>query len=344
MSQKPVIINIMLGTACNWSCPYCLQHKQAGFDKKKDPEQFCDKLLHYLDKNNITQLSRICYWGGEPLLYMDYVSTIERRLKHIPITRHSNRVITNGSLIDDNFIEFANQNNVLVNLSYHQGQLTDAQWEKALHIRQLYVTSLVNHTDMTWEPYFKKWNYIYKTFGRCINWYIHPSRATPGVPEQFWITKQDLDWYFEYLTSLIPKAYNNVFYNRMFQILFFNLKNNDYGFNIKNNCYNETVLSIDMSGNRYFCHHDCSIENQIGNIFDDTVDETRLPTNLNNMGEKCNNCPVFPSCMGGCFRDLTPEVTCEYNIRMYQFCTNLVKNHPKLLPQQYFDMVNYNAV
>ena len=190
--EKHTIINIMLGTACNWSCPYCLQSKQPGFDKKKDVDSFCDRLLEYLNKNNINKLRRICYWGGEPLLYKNYVYTIEKRLSHIPHLK-SNRVITNGSLIDDEFIDFANNYKMLVNLSYHDGQLDDNGWEKALHIRQLYVTSLIKHGELNWDKYFTKWRYIHDTFGRCVNWYIYPVRATPGVPEQYWLTKEDID-------------------------------------------------------------------------------------------------------------------------------------------------------
>ena len=333
--MAPTTINIMLGTACNWSCSYCLQNKQTGFDKKKDPAEFSERLVDYLKSNNINNLNRICYWGGEPLLYTDYVYTIEESLHNIPTVK-PNRVITNGSLIDDQFVSFVNEKQMMVNLSYHEGQLSDQSWAKALQIKRLYITSMISHQNLVWDEFFNKWQYILDKFGRCVNWYIYPMRATPGVPQHYWLTLDDLDFYFDYLDWVVDKAQYNVFYNRMVQILFYSMRKMDY--NANNKCYNKHVLSVDLSGNRYFCHHDCSDKNIVYNIFDKPHNDA-VPDNVNNMGERCNHCPLYDSCMGGCFRDLNCEVSCQYNLRLYAFLNRIRTKYPNLVPPQYYNMI-----
>ena len=43
-------VNILIGSACNMHCPYCLQNSgRSPADRKADPIEFAEKLAAYLD-------------------------------------------------------------------------------------------------------------------------------------------------------------------------------------------------------------------------------------------------------------------------------------------------------
>ena len=54
-------INIMLGSACNWHCPYCIQDDNTTcVNHKPNIEQFCQDLLLYITNNNV-DIKRVAY-------------------------------------------------------------------------------------------------------------------------------------------------------------------------------------------------------------------------------------------------------------------------------------------
>lgn len=75
-------IYLMLGSACNFHCKYCLQ-----CDMKPDSNKhISDKLKKYLWKSVAykTQSTpiRIMFWGGEPLLYFEQIKEIVKIYKN----------------------------------------------------------------------------------------------------------------------------------------------------------------------------------------------------------------------------------------------------------------------
>ena len=113
----------MLGTACNKHCSYCMQPRQ-GSNGKVDIDSFTNKLISYLKAHHPQGITTIEYWGGEPLLYFDYIKQIQFSLEanKVPIERMP-RIITNGTLVNKDFVDFCNAHNILVNLSWHDGSI-----------------------------------------------------------------------------------------------------------------------------------------------------------------------------------------------------------------------------
>ena len=194
MNDSGVVFNIILGTACNWHCEYCIQDKGGIANRKHDPKEFADKLLAFINQKGIKEIKRFSYWGGEPLLYQRQIEALLEKFSGLK-TKKPHRTITNGSLMNDEFVAMANKYHMLINVSYHDGQLAKEQWEKCLHIENLNVTSLIHHERLNFDEFYGKWQWIREEFGRCVNWFVYPMLSVDGVGSKYALTKDDVDVY-----------------------------------------------------------------------------------------------------------------------------------------------------
>lgn len=294
----------MLGTACNWKCRYCLQIKEAGFNQKLE-DSFCENLQDFIIKNNL-KIDRIDFWGGEPCLFFKQIKKIKEipSLKDIP-----SRFVTNGSLLTKEIIDFLNNYNFLVNLSYHEGQLDEHGWEQAMFIHNLRVTSLVHAKCLNWDIYYQKWKELYQNYGRCLNWYVYNLYNVPNISE-YCLTTQHIDIYIKYLLSIFPLTKISIFYKNALETLI----NTEFSKqkNYQCACFNEDVLSIDTLGNQYICHHACSKDFKVGNIFTDGISKFKL----NTLKDKCKTCYLLPYCNGGCMREIN-DTSCYFLHRLF---------------------------
>lgn len=114
-SDTPRFIRIVFGFNCNMQCKYC---SQANTDKRQSTPvrksvEFAKKLCEVI-KGDPT---RIELWGGEPLVYWKHIKAIMPILKErFPKTLFG--IITNGSLVTQEVIDFIDQNNMSCVLSY----------------------------------------------------------------------------------------------------------------------------------------------------------------------------------------------------------------------------------
>lgn len=323
--------NIMLGSQCNWNCPYCIQTDRQF--KQVDPNIFCDNLLTHLEKTNrIEKINTFSLWGGEPLLYYKSIATILDRLKDIPI-RDFIRITSNGSLLNQDNYSIFNQYPTRFEISYHQGQLTPDKWKIALKINKLVISSLINHKVLDWSFYFNRWQQLCDTYGRCVKWYIFPMINAGNVSSDYALTIDDIDLYVASLYKHL-NDFDNVFYKTAFEGLIFDASAKGlakYG----NYCYNPMSIAIDMHGNRYSCHHDYSTSTCVGNIFN-SIPITWKPQPSTT---HCTKCKAYPICVGGCFRCKNINAQCYYYQKIYdllqvikrEYIDNLSPAHKDLL-------------
>lgn len=122
--RERIRVRVNLGTACNFSCRYCIQHAGTG-----KPE-FRRTPLHKLSElvSGITHYSRLAgaedgerlnidFIGGEPLLYWEELTGIVRAIRSF-FPRAGFGMITNGSLFTADKAKFCLENNVQVVLSH----------------------------------------------------------------------------------------------------------------------------------------------------------------------------------------------------------------------------------
>lgn len=74
---------LILGTACNFQCTYCLQHDARSEQIKAHVDEKVLKFLKNLaeDTNNTNKRITITFFGGEPLLYKDAIRYIVNYLQ-----------------------------------------------------------------------------------------------------------------------------------------------------------------------------------------------------------------------------------------------------------------------
>jgi uncharacterized protein len=109
------VLKISLGLSCNYECSYCNQRfvPHANASHPDDIEPFISQLTDAL----IEPPERIEFWGGEPLVYWKTLKPLAERLRGLyPHAQFS--LITNGSLLDAQKIEWIDQMGFSVGLSH----------------------------------------------------------------------------------------------------------------------------------------------------------------------------------------------------------------------------------
>ncbi|MDV7272072.1 radical SAM protein [Thioclava sp. A2] len=115
-SRAPRILKIQLGLSCNYACAYCNQAVQIGdatVSKLADVEAFLAGLNGWIEGAP----ERIELWGGEPFLYWAKIKRLVPALAaRFPTAAFS--IITNGSLLDREKIDFIAQYDIAVGISH----------------------------------------------------------------------------------------------------------------------------------------------------------------------------------------------------------------------------------
>lgn len=115
-TRAPKVIKILLGDACNYQCEYCRQGehgKKLPYNRRK-----ISNLLHALnDALDLSDLQRVEYWGGEPLLYWKEIKELTSFFNFIneDIYKH---ITTNGSLFTEEIVDYICETPFLVKLSH----------------------------------------------------------------------------------------------------------------------------------------------------------------------------------------------------------------------------------
>lgn len=115
-SSAPDTLKIQLGLSCNYSCSYCSQKDQidrASVTRTADADAFLAGLDGWLKDAPGT----IEFWGGEPFLYYAKLKRLVPALRgRFPQARFL--IITNGSLVDDEIIEFIERHDIVIAVSH----------------------------------------------------------------------------------------------------------------------------------------------------------------------------------------------------------------------------------
>lgn len=317
--------NIMLGSACNWKCPYCIQSEEP--IKQVDPNTFCDKFLEHLESTD--RLSKIYVfnlWGGEPLLYYKSLEVLLKRLSEIP-TQLPIRIVSNGSLLTEENYKLFNRYNSKFEISYHEGQLSDDKWRIALKIERIVVSSLITHKVTDLEFYHRKWQELYDKFGRYVSWCVFPIIYAGHTSNEYALNKEDIDKYMRSLYQHLDDL-DNVFYSLVYNALIYGMSSRGmhiYG----NKCVNDRTIDIDMEGNRYFCHHNYVKSSINGNIFTNNV----IPINMEN-NEVCKKCEAYKICTGGCLRSKNKSLECYFYKSLWKFFQYVKSNYSSYFSQE----------
>jgi uncharacterized protein len=120
-SRAIQLLKIQLGLSCNYSCDYCSQKfvERAAETSKRDIDVFMQKLevLEFDEEKGL----KVEFWGGEPFVYWKTLKPLAEALrdkfKHWK-RRPNFSVITNGSILNEEMIDWLMQMNFSVAISH----------------------------------------------------------------------------------------------------------------------------------------------------------------------------------------------------------------------------------
>jgi uncharacterized protein len=120
-SRSIQTLKIQLGLSCNYSCDYCSQKfvERAPETNKKDIDAFMEKLdaMEFDEGKGL----RLEFWGGEPFVYWKtlkpLVESIREKFKSWE-QKPVYTIITNGSILNDEIIDWLMMNDFVVGISH----------------------------------------------------------------------------------------------------------------------------------------------------------------------------------------------------------------------------------
>ena len=115
-------LTLVVTHQCNFDCRYCLQKHEDVYMPRETAVKAIDMLVDGLSKIKENPRAQISFYGGEPLLArneIEYLVTYAReKFSKIKDLKYGFEITTNGLLLDQEFIDFAKKNRILLALSY----------------------------------------------------------------------------------------------------------------------------------------------------------------------------------------------------------------------------------
>lgn len=303
---------LMLGSSCNFKCSYCVEHIYkpdvgSGLDYK------CLEFLKSVSVGNIVPCE-IKFYGGEPLLYYKQIQSVVEALG----SKFLYRIITNGSLLTREIVEFCNRHDVGVIVSWDgKGSVKS----RGLDVFSVNKDNLLALNNLSIHTVFNKYSPVketlydvihlddeyYERTGRrlyfgCDMVYPYDENGNEVYDVNFIRLKGDIDFLFrQYLNG----DRNNVlthFVNRYYSLYKGYMLKDSFCLDVGDRrcAYGISSINLDLEGNLYSCHNDSV---SVGNVDSDYGDYLKALLKKDVSMERitrCNNCNVVSLCRGGC--------------------------------------------
>jgi len=308
------MLNVFLGNRCNFDCDYCLQPKNPIAPVVPD----MDKILDYIRANNIREIG---YWGGEPLLYWDTIKTVHNFFLAAGLQFDKVIMITNGSLLDQEKVQYLNENNFYVCLSEHS-EYGAARWEAFSNIKKSSISFLIRRGNVNLWQFREFVAALGRTFNRQFYTAVGYVRATPDCPGEYYLTHEDVKIHMAHLRDLEKLRERGDFFAEQFFSQQLKRWKDAFSKPATQNsfCCHEGKLTTDLAGNVYPCHYCANIENRIGTL------DGYVPPPMTRQyieSEKCQECEAAPWCQGNCYLSTTHEVDCFLALEQHKLFKEL---------------------
>jgi len=344
---------LMVATTCNSNCIYCFA--DSGTYGKRErimtPEIAIKAVKLFIDsipekeKNNNNFIN---FFGGEPLLAWDTIRKAHAFASKYASSKEVNiifRIVTNGTLLDKEKIDFLADNDIGVTISIDGGP--------EIHNRQRPLKNGKN----SFEEIYKNLDYILKRIPRVaarstyidFDYPLHKIYSdlfnlgfyfVDVVPDLLHISNEDIKKLLKQLEDLRPYIYNEIISNNRIRYgTFANKLIRIFGKKVNKSraCgAGDRISAIDPTGNIYLCHRYTSEEDmRLGNIEEGytkkwhfTSESVELP---------CKRCWNRYLCTSGCYYNnqkiygdpLHPHLPwCKYSQKMSEICLSLLDEVP----------------
>lgn len=323
LPRKVDCVFIMLGHNCNMNCKYCMQHPIVH-------QQLCGKInpdiydfLRQISEENGFPV-RLQFYGGEPLLYFKNIKEIVEKTKDFCCYS----IITNGRAMTDEMVEFFNQHQFPVTISWDGPNVLKTRGfnsfdeKKPLRRRLLRLERLGLSAVMSSLAYPEE---VLEAMQGISDQYMklhgYPIRINideifdTGLPDPSMldvdydrVRREMADLTKLYISSIVNNDQKKEDYTKIEYIshMYYVLKN-FYGDH--NGTYNRSicccgngysVLNLDLDGNLYPCHNTGL---RVGNIHDDYfryLERIIEGDTTKKRRDMCRECMAVAFCQGGC--------------------------------------------
>lgn len=352
---------------CNLNCKYCYE--------KRGEKELSFENIKFLINGEIEKKSKDCiitFYGGEPLLKEDMIYKVVDYIKTIKCkTKFYFGITTNGTLIDDDLIDYMLSNNFLT-IAYSFDGIQETQ-----NLNRIFANgeSTYKIVEENAKRLLKKYKKAIAMMVVTKNNYINLANNI----EHLWnIGFRRLNPLFNYLDEwqdedlpLLKAQYEkvaNFYYDRIMEeedinVTVFEEKIKTH-INEEYNCNEDCQMgvrniNVDADGNFYPCVQFVGNEDYIiGNCLDgvDFNARKRLVENSGIESEACKTCALKTRCKHTCacknflttneMNGLSP-LTCEIERMMIEIsdelASKLYNKHSKLFLQKYYNK-NYNLI
>lgn len=321
-------VNLLIGTACDMNCPYCLQ---TGTDipanRPSDIDAFVEQFKDFLGSSTI---HRIVIWGGEPMVY--WTKTVKPLLEgliHAGICPKDKFMITtNGRKMADDYVKFANENPVWTTISAHEWGFTKEQEDRFFKLERFSISSIIHGKHISLFDLRAHFYRLLQSYLRPPRLYAHYVRANDGCAKEFYLTKANVDAFcFHLIKEVLPLALSGDMWARWQLAQLLSERRKELAKGNESKCILSDRLAIDLHGNKYECHHNYDAKNIIGNIFSKAIpiypEEKHIDPFKYSDSASCRSCHVFNECHGGCYLSNTHEVDCYMAKKLHAVYTIL---------------------
>ena len=295
---------LLLGNFCNTTCRHCLQTKVKDFYVTN--RDFSSDVFSFIKKwSNYQPYGKIYFWGGEPLIYWNTIVNTTKQILEIN-PKFSLILWTNGLLLTQDIVDFLNQHNFKVILSYDMPNPSavrnDVPSEDKIQLFMKCNNRGVNSVicGLNYDIGLM-YDMLYAKFPNS-DIYTHFLNDTFGsMPEDIKLKKNMIRKAIFKLADEIKKGYDTINHDKL-KFIGNKIIVSAYNKNsvVMSNCGSGiTKFSVDYDGNIFACH---SSHWKIANI-NEPVNIIRSKFKkafLRKLSDKCLSCPVVSLCHGGC--------------------------------------------
>lgn len=319
-------LKIQMGLKCNFRCGYCNQTARPD-DAHGNPE-LARKLLAEMPSWFVpppeNEELRIEFWGGEPFVYWKTMRLLGDELRaRYPQALFS--VVTNGSILDEEKIDWLARNRVMVTVSHdgpgqidNRGQDPFDDPRSAAALRRLYTTlrplGLVNYNCVLAKNNLSLAairSHIAERLG-------YRSEELPLATEELVLPYEETGMGLSLRSEAESRLFRQAFVRELsdgsalgtlnirekLQDFFLSLAKGRPSYALTQRCGmdREDTLAVDLHGNVLTCQNTAANDgHRIGHV--DNLDRVRLDTGWHWMvREECRRCPVIQMCKGSCMR------------------------------------------
>lgn len=328
---------ILLGNNCNLQCRYCAQHP---ISRKERKQHISKKLIDWINKTakSCTDKLTVTFYGGEPLIYFRDIKEIVSKVSSENIYW---TVITNAKALTDSMVDFFNENNVHIAVSWDGPNVMNTRGFNAfdkknplrrriIRINNLGLTGVVSSESYPIDIINGMQEISKEAFAVSG---IYPSANLDlifdsGIPDHNLIDldcerlKNDAKEMCRiYLDDSIPFSEKSAIVSYIDARIEEAHKALDVGHNWYSKCGNGfTVFNVDLEGNLYSCHNN---REKIGKIYGNPIDiytkAVKTDKVISRRENKCKECPAYAICDGGCklVKDESLDAYCKARIAFF---------------------------